>query len=248
MRICILLILLWSCAATGQETQEAEAVRDSLTVWLQPGDYTAFLMNGTTSGARADELSKKMNNALQENQEWYMNFVKKIPDSEVMPYHKNLGLTEAEYDELLELMDDIQPAATSEGTIEVTSSGGKLAFAASGQLQALNIIEFDKASNSFYFYGEGESSPPLRLHESIDVSTGKSGPYSKWHGYEWRYAEGMPTDEELEKLKDFSDLSFSEYTVTVGKSHSGEVILNVEIKMMHQGQMVANNKLPVLIK
>lgn len=241
-----LLLILISTLSSGQELT-ANVAADSIKVWLAPGNYTAKIMTGTTGGERVEVLSARMMTTIQANQEWYLEFAKTIPRGAKMPYHENLGLTREEYDELLDIYENIQPTSSGEGEFKITGKKKMIGFRAEGQLMGLNMLFYDIKTNAFYLdAGEGRFSPPLTFSEPINVKTGKEGPYSSWHGFEWKFEQGVPTDQEAEQLTDLNELNLSQYVVTVGRTANNEILLNLEITVVSNGETLAKNELPIL--
>jgi hypothetical protein len=249
-RFTILFFSAWPILTFGQiGTLNPETAPDSVAIWLAPGNYTAQIMTGNTGGQRVEELSMKMMASIQANQEWYLEFAKTIPKGGKMPYHENIGLTREEYDELIDIYDNIQAASAGEEDFKIYEANGQLKFDADGQvLMGLTMLIYDKNSNSFYMDIDGELSPPMTLTEPVFVDSENNGPYSKWHAHRWTLEDGVPTDEEVKQLTSFDELNFSKYTVTVGRTEQGKIVFNFKIQMVSQGQQLANNELPLLFE
>lgn len=245
-----LLLITLPFLTFGQNgTLDPETAPDSVAVWLAPGHYTAQIMTGNTGSQRAEELSMKMMESIQANQEWYLEFSKTIPKKGKMPYHENIGLTKEEYDELIDIYENIQAASAGEEDFKIYEDNGQIKFSTDGEfLMGLTLLYYDKNSNSFYLNADGNLSPPMTISDPIIVKSDKKGPYSNWHAHTWTFEEGVPTDEEAEQLNGYSELNFSKYTVTVGRTEQGKFVFHFKIHIVSQGQQVANNELPLLFE
>ena len=247
-RFTLLLLILIPFFSNGQELG-ANAAVDSIKVWLAPGTYTAKIMTGNTGGERVEELSSRMMASIQSNQEWYLEFAKTIPEGGKMPYHENLGLTREEYDELSDIYENIQPASSGEEDFKITEKRKMIEFEAEGQLMGLNMLFYDVKRNAFFLdAGGGRFSPPLTFSETVNVQTKKDGPYSEWHGFEWKFEQGVPTNQEVEQLTNLDGVNLSQYIVTVGRTVNNEILLNLKITVIQNGEALAKNELPVLFK
>jgi hypothetical protein len=89
---------------------------------LPVGAITADLMQ-PVSPPRLTELSTKFQAAIQQNPEWWSEYVQNTPAGQTVPYHPNMGLSEGEYAEMLALFDELGLQKTAEVTIMVTASG-----------------------------------------------------------------------------------------------------------------------------
>jgi hypothetical protein len=131
---------------------------------------------------RANELMERMQQAVATNRDWFLEQVKLAPPGQPIPYHPNLGLTEAEYEEML-------------------TESKKPRLARTGQKIQVTIV---KEGTIFSFLSEESDSPFENLR--IDASTtdlsapvGNLGPakwessdgantaLGPWEGYTWHF-------------------------------------------------------------
>ena len=243
--IISLIALLATTLSFGQ------SAIDSVKTWLAPGEYDVSLMNGYDIGPRGEILSYKMMMGVQSNQEWYIEYVKTIPDGATMPYHENLGLTEEEYEELLGLYDKVSISSTAEGTLDIVHENGKVRFRnAIGSFVGLLFLEYDLTANTFIWdLGDDEPMPPLVLTDTIDTRKDAKPPYKtsfdNWHGFSWEYREG----EISEDITSFEEISYLHIDVTAGKSDvDGAIILQIKFRGAHNGEATMANEMPLLLR
>ena len=59
---------------------------------LLPGKKSADVMDGMKQDVRQEELTKKFQAGVQQNYEWFVEYLKTVPEGQPMPYHVNLGI------------------------------------------------------------------------------------------------------------------------------------------------------------
>jgi hypothetical protein len=185
-------------------------IKTDLKALLPPGTHTADLMDGIRQTPRQAALTVKFNNALKKNYEWFVDYTKNIPPGELMPYHPNTGLTEAEYKELIAHLKNVEVVSTGKESILIEQKGDTIVFKSQGKLYNFNSLKIDTKSNTAFFE---EYAMPFT--DSVNIKTDKNGLRSKWKGYKWGFK--MPADVSPDDLKDLRNLEFTEYKLTIGR-------------------------------
>jgi hypothetical protein len=155
-----------------------------------------------------------MTEAIQKNAEWFSEYRKN--NSLPLPYHRNLGLTPADYNEFLRLSSANKPILkrTSVLSLDILHKKTEIQFRGVGQLQFFDdvIIHFKDRSITLnekkLKYLSEESAP-----DTNNIFR------SPWKGYTWQYfspenALQIPKDEYQMK-------NVTIYKLTIGKLEKG---------------------------
>lgn len=221
-----------------------EPVLDSVLHWLPIGKHQSYLMTGQSGGKRTEELSLKMAESVKNHQQWFIQYSQSVEAGGVLPFHENLGLTQAEYDELFTSLDDIKLVSQGGQEIWIECMDGKIKFVADGAFEGLSYLSFDTRSLVAEINLMGEGNIPMYLSDTISVE-GTSNPYGNpWHGYVWRFQEG----EFPEGYSEFATANVKQFNFILGYVENlDKVILTLEIKILENGDQKADRTLPLLI-
>ena len=166
-------------AATPATSAEPAAAPAALADYLpDPGRHPARVM-ALAPPAEAVALRDRMAAAILGNQAWYTAWAAQHPQGE-LPWHANLGVTEAEYRRYLALTRQIGLAERARVTLTVTRRpDGGLALATDGAAAALNGV--------ILYPDRGRVETPLgRL--GTRAATGNdeaASPLGRWRGIAW---------------------------------------------------------------
>lgn len=147
--------------------------------WLPaPGTHQARAM-AIAVPPEAEALAGRMTAAIQANFEWYRNYARQHPEGE-LPWHPNLGISEAEYRRFQALAGQISLRETGRVTLNVTRRpDGGLALATSAPAAPLNGIviypERDRIETPYGRLGNGAAA-------GNPQGTPPTGP---WQGVRW---------------------------------------------------------------
>jgi hypothetical protein len=151
-----------------------------------PGAHAARVMV-LAPPAEAVQLRDRMAAAIMRNRAWYDGWAAQHPQGE-LPWHANLGVSEAEYARYLALTRQIGLSERSRVRLTVTRrSDGGLTLAAGGGAAALNGL---------VLYPErGRVETPLGVLTTLSTSGNDAAdsPLGRWRGAEWsNRGQGAP--------------------------------------------------------
>jgi len=160
-----------------------------------PGEVAPFLPPPGTHEARAMQImvpveiariGERMVEAAQRNPDWFRAYIAAHPDERPLPYHPNIGVSEAEYRRFVgrEGRGLLFEAARIPLTVAATPDGG-FAFSASGPAALLDGI---------VLYPERDlvETPLGRLDRRVPIDQDDGdAPTGRWTGVQWSN-EGAP--------------------------------------------------------
>jgi hypothetical protein len=94
--LTLMMMIMAGCAA-----QKSSANHFKFGQVIPTGKITVEVLEIRFS-KRTEELALQMNSAVATNQDWWMEYIKQHHDDYPLPYHTNIGLTQAEYAEYLD--------------------------------------------------------------------------------------------------------------------------------------------------
>lgn len=189
---------------------------------------------GIKAKPRQIELTKKFQESVRNNREWFIEYMKSIPNGEPMPYHPKLGLTESEYSEFQNLSKDIELVTLDNSAITIQKNGDLIEFNADENLAILKTIKVDLAKEIITI-----GDIKITSFEKIDITNDKNGLKSKWKGYKWRLEE--PKDLDMSALKDMQNLNVKLYEFTIGRlDKNGKTIMTIKAREIVNGTQPVN--------
>lgn len=246
-RFYILLTILISLTSCGnsqtQQRQQAITgdIKNDLNNLLPEGKITTDVMDVVKQNKRQEELTKKFQEGIQNNYEWFVDFMKTVPDGQPMPYNSKLGLTEDEYKELQGYLNDIELISSGKYAVTIKSKNNIIAFETNDEkLKLLEYVKIDLIKNVITI-GEYE----LTFSDTVNVTDDKNGLKSKWKGYTWKLEE--PKDLDLNALKDLQTLKVKQYKCTIGQlEKNGKTFMSIKGQEIENGERQVSFELPLI--
>lgn len=246
-RFYILLTIVISLTGCGnsQTHQQRQAItgdiKNDLNNFLSKGKITVDVMDGVKQNKRQEELTKKFQEGIQQNYEWFVDYMKTVPDGQPMRYHPNLGLTEEEYKELHGYMNNIELVSSGKSDVTIKHKNNTIEFKADDEkLKLLEFVKIDLIKNVVTI-GEYE----LAFSDTVNVTDDKNGLKSKWKGYTWKFEE--PKDIDMNALKDLQTLKDKQYKFTIGQlEKNGKTFMSVKGQEIENGAKQVSFELPLI--
>lgn len=214
-------------------------IKTDLTILLPNSEVEVDIMDGIYQSPRQIELTKKFQIAIQENQEWFYEFIKTVPQGETLPYDEKLGLTKEEYLEMKDFMENIELASTGKEKIKIEVKDSIVRFEANGKLTKLNSLSINTKNNTVNF-----EQYKLAYSDTTNIITDKNPLRSKWKGYKWKFEE--PENVNFENITDLSNLDIKEYTLTIGRlEKNGKTYLRLKGRETKNGMKTIDINMPI---
>ena len=241
--ILTLTIFLASCSNSqiNQNTSRLTGdIRNDLKNLLTEGSHTADIMDGIRQNPRQAALTTKLQSGIKNNYEWFVEYIKTVPEGEPMPYHAKLGMTKEEYEELMGYLNNIEILSTGKENISVELKNDTISFKSKGKLSKYDSLKIDLKNNTVLF-GQYK----MLFADTSDITDDKNGLRSKWKGYNWRFEE--PADLTVDDLKDYGNLKVKQYTLTVGRlEKNGKTYMSLKGREVKEGVKTVDFELPVI--
>jgi hypothetical protein len=178
---------------------------------LLPSNKVAVEIMGIANNTRQQEIMLKFKAAIKKNEEWMMNYVKKQNSTGKLPYHKNFGVTEDEYEQLFTYLTKtakFQKIANEKLTIKKLNDE-RFSFSGTGQAQVLNKVILD-LKKGILITPIGEVSELKKMN----ISEKESAFFGPYKGYSWI------------KTSKFNELTddIIQINLTIGKMKKNEKI------------------------
>ncbi len=134
---------------------------------------------------RVEELTAKLQSAVSKDPEWWQEYVKHAPAGEALPYDSRMGLSEAEYAELLKSANAPKLRQVEEATLVFRwLSEAEVVVDGQGPLTDLTKIRIDLTSDSVTTdYG-------VLADRSEVNNTSLDSPTGPWQGVQWKLESG----------------------------------------------------------
>lgn len=214
-------------------------IKKDLISLLPIGTVKADIIDGVQQNPRQIELTKKLQSSITQNYEWFVDYMKAVPPGEKMPYHVKLGLTKEEYDELMDLMDNIEMVSTGTENIAVQIKNDIIYFKSQNKLSKLDSLTIDLKNNMVSF---GQIKIPFA--DKLNITSDKNALKSKWMGYSWILEE--PKDLDINAMKDLSNLKMRQYKLTIGRlEKNGKTYMSLKGREIENGVKTVDFELPV---
>lgn len=175
----------------------------------------------------AEDISKRFNDALASSPEWFQSYMADNAGVKPLPYHKNFGITEEEYNKMLKSFEsrhlerikelDVIAGQTADGMIRLECPALGKAFCG---------IVIDPKT--------GKLSTPVLAIDKMDAkrsgTMADGNPFGDWQGISWKGNEAKP-----EKGL-FKSVSF----VAGRSTNAGALFIAYRVKVMEANKIKAN--------
>jgi len=245
-RIILILTLatfLANCSnsqANKDTTQLTGVIGTDLRNLIPEGSHIVDIMDGIKQNPRQATLTKKFQDGVKKNYEWFVEYMKTVPEGEPMPYHLNMGMTKKEHDELMGYMTNIEMVSTGKEKIDVEIKNDTVYFKSKEKLSEYDSVKIDLKGNTV-LYGPYK----MTFSDTSNITDDKNGLRSKWKGYTWKFQE--PSDLDLEAFKDPSNLQIKQYKFTIGRlEKNGKTFMSLKGTEVEDGEKTVEFELPLI--
>lgn len=238
--ICLSISVISTYAQVTERPILIGNVKTDINNLLPAGAIVVDIFTGVKQSPKQAELMEKVKQGVQKNYDWFVDYSKEHADLKPLPYHVNLGVTEAEYKEMLSGMKEMEQTSSGTESVTILKEGNKITFKNSGKLKVLEAVSFDIETNTVKL---GNS--VLQFDGNTDVTSDDNALKSKWKGFNWKLEE--PNDLDPAQFKDLKNLTAKFYKVTLGRlEKNGKTLLQLQGKEFVKGEMRVNFDIPLI--
>ncbi len=195
----------------------------SLAALLPPGRFRADVMQPEPS-PRLAQLSRKMQEGIRKNPQWFMAEIQKVKPGENIPYDARLNLTREEYNLLNHPAPQMQLRRVGGGLITIWSVGTRRVLTGVGTLFGLNGIEIDLQRQSVKtLLGVLNAPTPVKANTSQSAD-------ATWNGFAWKL-DTMAHKE-----------TPSQMTGTIAEFTLGKLVKSGRIQLTYKAQQMNGGK------
>ncbi len=238
----IVLGLIWMCGCVnGQPLQQHHTAFQFIVDNFKTGNYKAELMTGSKNNARRIELTNKMRDAIKDNFAWYVEFVKATPNGLPTQYDKRLGLTEEEFRELRQIIDNYRISSELDFNLSISCTDSILKFNSEYNKELLAYFKIDLKDKTIHL-GERE----FLLTDTIGFSDSNNRMGSQWYGYRWTYQ--VPDKIDFSNLAELVDKDAILYRINFGiLQPSQKLFFSVKGVEIEKGEQKMSFSIPLLL-
>ncbi|MBO9595473.1 MAG: hypothetical protein J7599_21400 [Niabella sp.] len=206
------LVFLTSCgnAQPGNLQKLTGNIPSDLKALLPNRTVKADIMDGVVQSSRQVALAKKLQSAIKANYDWFLEYMKSVPEGAPMPYDQKLGLTKEEYEELIGFMDNMEVVSTGKEDMAIVVKNDSIRFQSHNKLAGLDSLIIDLKNNMVTF-----GKYKLAFSDTLNITTDKNALKSKWKGYSWVFED--PKEPDVNAFKDLDNLKMKQYKFTIGR-------------------------------
>jgi hypothetical protein len=235
----IYLILLTGLLACSNQTIDTFDIKALLP---QKTSTVVIYENVIIENPRLLELQNTFTKSIQENYDWFVEYGKKndLP----LPYHKNMGLTKSEYDELQRLYEnaELKLQETGKEKMKVSYKDNSIHFSSSGTLEFFNQISVNLSDSTIQMVDN-----TLQFQRTDTVNNVKNVFKSRWIGYTWTY--NYPENFEFLSSEYMKTGLVKSYTFTIGRLETtGKTFIKIKGVEMNNGEKYVDFDAPIIFE
>lgn len=218
-------------------SQQVPAFVDSLNHWFINGQYSADILV-IKPNEKAQQLEKIIQDSIKNNLDWYTEFSKTIKKGSDLPYHRNLGISESEYQEFLLLRNKMHYGLKGNAKVSIMNNDTCIAFKSVGFLIGLNFISLYKSDR--FATVAPPTMPMVKLNRFTELRSKDSMNEfsSEYTGFRWN--QELTENETTQKV-------WYEFVV-LHLYATDHIFIQITVKSLNNGQYVTTNIVPLSFK
>ena len=232
---CILTILLLSTQiAWSQQASEATAVNFAESLFTSGNHKLEILEKNIPADLR--EIIINYRKAVQDSIEWYNIYSQEHKNEVPLPYHKNFGITEADYNRMNSEFPTLKMKVKTTKEFVVNKANDQIALKGNDNFTLLDAIIFDTKNKSLAIDGQ-----QIPYKGEIDEKD-ESG-IGAWKGYDWKLEIGNMAD-----VKAFKPVDYTMIDLAIGKTMDNKIIVRYQTIYVDAGDPKINGSFTGYIK
>jgi len=234
-----LFMLLLNPAFAQEKTEKPNFLKRDLNKYFPKIDVDAHIMSGIELEARQAELSAKIKTGITNNKKWFTEYVKAAPQTGNLPYHENMGVTKAEYNEYIAVKTVPTYKIGDNSKLKINKTDSTISFKGGEGLGLLNTLTIDLKTKEVSY-----KNYQLPYKEASHVSQARNAFKSKWHGHTWLFENPVQSsDISLESIK---QLNKKLVKLTIGKLEgNGKTFVKLREDVLVNGEKTTSESIVI---
>lgn len=229
---------LCQCHTEAKKISLTGNIASDLNNLIREGSIVVQVMDSVVRTPREQELSLRMQQATEKNSAWYNDYLLQYKQLRVPPYHENFGLTEKEYNELVQLKLNMILVPSLTQTIKVNKIQGMISFNTDGRIPYLDNLRINTVDNTII-----ADHYVLSFSDTVFVANENHALKSMWKGYSWRFDEPLADDTSSESV------SIKHYSIAIGQLYkTGNTLISIIEHESIDGEVNLNIDKPLILK
>ncbi len=230
-------IFFCQCHSTSKKVLLSGNIASDINNLIPEGSMEIQVMDSIVRSSREQELSIRMQQATEKNSAWYNDYLLQYKQLRVPPYHENFGLTEKEYNELVQLKLNIMLVPSVTQKIKVNKIDGMISFNTDGRIPYLDNLRINTLDNIII-----ADHYVLKFSDTVFVANENHALKSMWKGYTWRFDEPLTGDTSSESI------SVKHYSIVIGQLYkSGNTLISINEHEIMDGEVILNIEKPLIL-
>lgn len=216
-----------SPAATGTRPASSDATVAAILATFPPPGTEADVVGVPLPSGEVAEIAAAVQDAIDDDPEWFAEHLASVGPGDPLPYDPRFGVTQAEYEFMLQSFADVEPAFVGVLTIGATpTADGRVSVTVPTQGEAEADLIYDPVSNTFDS-PFGTTGQPIAWQPDPGSFLGEA------QGWRWQLVDPALEGE------DVSGATGASITITIAVAGTGErTYLGVVGGRMVDGEVV----------
>lgn len=212
----ILLSILYTNKSFSQSVIYEDDAIAEIAKWLPAGQYDFQVLEKDVPPT-LKEIIKKYQKSISDNPVWYQSYKEQHATTEVLPYHKNFGITETEYRRFNTEYPKLKTRIRTSKAVSVENTDQKIAFKGADDFKFLDGVVFDKKKNKMLV-------DTLITKYQGNVLESDTATLGAYNGYKWKYEKGN-----YEAVKALKSPDYACIELTVSKTPANKTLFILKV-------------------
>lgn len=226
---CLLLV------TTYAQTPGNELAIKYLDTLLVAGNHKVEVL-GKDIPDHLRQLAYKYRQSINDNMSWYKKYSQEHASEEPLPYHKNFGISNEEYDEMNSEFASVDMKVKSVKSLKIDKTGDRIQFDGDDNFTIFDAVVIDLKNNTVLIDEE-----QIPFAGEIHATESEGG--ITWSGYKWMLEEGS-----MDAVKAFKPVDYTMIELRIGKTtQTNKIVILYKTIYVEEGNPVLNGSLTAYI-
>jgi hypothetical protein len=239
-----------SVFAQNQSGVDSNAIAFQFVDGLLPeGNYTAVVLGIPRPDSSQLAIVEKMKLAIKDNEDWFLKMMKELKLGESIPYHKNLGISEAEYADFMQFSQSVKMDKIGAIPLKIIRKDSSIHFEPEGFADYLKYLILDLKDHRVMV--DSLRLPYKdRITKDAKTTTLIAGP---WKGYSWQLEEYKKdgqfiADPDKVDPTQIGELDVKSIKVAIGKlDQNNQCFFYLKSNIVNKGHVLAKQDIALLL-